>query len=160
MGESPHGLIAPDEAMRIATGGMLPAGADSVVMLEHADPLDDTSIEVFALWPGQNIIAAGEDFENGALIAGAGRRLRPQDAGVFGLRPDPGTGSRGGHHLHGDEMFRPMPPRPAQIRDMNSYTLAGLAAQTGALPKALESSAMNSLRFTPPAAAPCNATWC
>jgi len=142
MGESPHVRIAPDEAMRIATGGMLPAGADSVVMLEHADPLDDTSIEVFrSLAPGQNIIAAGEDFENGAPIAGAGRRLRPQDAGVlaaFGRtrvkafrQPVVGIISTGDEIVPADAV-----PGPAQIRDMNSYTLAGLAAQTGARPAA------------------------
>jgi molybdopterin molybdotransferase len=142
MGESPHALMAPDEAMRIATGGMLPAGADAVVMLEHADPLDDSSIEAFrSLAPGQNIIAAGEDFENGAPIAGAGRRLRPQDAGLlaaFGRtrvrvyrQPVVGIISTGDEIVPADAV-----PGPAQIRDMNSYTLAGLAEQTGAVPVA------------------------
>jgi len=142
MGESPHVSIAPEEAMRIATGGMLPAGADSVVMLEHADPLDDTSLEVFrSLAPGHNIIAAGEDFENGAPITAAGRRLRPQDAGVlaaFGRtrvkafrQPVVGIISTGDEIVPADAV-----PGPAQIRDMNSYTLAGLAAQAGAVPAA------------------------
>jgi molybdopterin molybdotransferase len=142
MGEAPQVSIAPEQAVRIATGGMLPEGADGVVMLEHADPLDDTTIEVFrSLAPGQNIIAAGEDFENGAPIAGAGRRLRPQDAGVlaaFGRtrlkvfrQPVVGIISTGDEIVPADAV-----PGPAQIRDMNSYTLAGLAAQTGALPVA------------------------
>ena len=63
---------------------MLPAGADSVVMLEHAETLDDSAIEVFrSVAPGQNLIAAGEDFEKGARIAARGQRLRSQDAGVL-----------------------------------------------------------------------------
>ncbi|MGE5256115.1 MAG: gephyrin-like molybdotransferase Glp [Hyphomicrobiales bacterium] len=142
MGECPCASIAPEEAMRIATGGMLPSGADSVVMLEHADLLDETSIEVFrSLAPGQNMIAAGEDFENGARIASPGRRLRPQDAGVlaaFGRtrvkafrQPVVGIISTGDEIVPADAV-----PGLAQIRDMNSYTLAGLAAQAGALPTA------------------------
>lgn len=140
MGEAPQVAISPDEAVRITTGGMLPQGADSVVMLEHADALDENSIEVFrSLAPGQNIIAVGEDFEHGSRIADAGRRLRSQDAGVlaaFGRtrlrafrQPKVGIISTGDEIVPADAV-----PGPAQIRDMNSYTLAGLVAHAGAVP--------------------------
>jgi molybdopterin molybdotransferase len=141
MGETARMRVASGEAVRIATGGMLPAGADSVVMLEHAETLDDSAIEVFrSVAPGQNLIAAGEDFEKGARIAARGQRLRPQDAGVlaaFGRtqvrvfrRPVVGIISTG------DEIV-PIGtvPGPAQVRDVNSYTLAGLVAETGAVPQ-------------------------
>jgi len=142
MGEVPQVAVAAGEAARIATGGMLPPGADGVVMLEHAESLDDVSIEVVrSVAPGQNLIAAGEDFENGARVAAVGRRLRPQDAGVlaaFGRtrvkafrQPVVGIISTGDEIVPAEAT-----PGPAQIRDVNRYTLAGLVAQTGALPVA------------------------
>lgn len=140
MGEIGQMTVAPGEAVRIATGGMLPAGADSVVMIEHAEALDGTAIEVVrTVAPGQNLIAAGEDFEEGARIAARGQRLRPQDTGVlaaFGRtqvlvfrQPVVGILSTGDEVVSIDSV-----PAPAQIRDVNSYTLADLVAETGATP--------------------------
>jgi molybdopterin molybdotransferase len=142
MGEAPQMAVAAGETVRIATGGMLPSGADGVVMLEYAESLDDSGIEVVrSVAPGQNLIAAGEDFESGALIAAAGRRLRPQDAGVlaaFGRtrvkafrQPVVGIISTGDEIVPAEAT-----PGPAQIRDVNRYTLAGLVAQAGAVPVA------------------------
>ncbi len=141
MGESARMSVSSGEAVRIATGGMLPAGADSVVMIEHAEGMDDTAIEVFrSAAPGQNIIAAGEDFEQGARIAACGQRLRPQDTGMlaaFGRtqvlvfrRPLVGIISTGDELVPVDTV-----PALSQIRDVNSYTLAGLVAETGADPE-------------------------
>jgi molybdopterin molybdotransferase len=140
MGEAPQLALTGGQAARIATGGMLPPGADSVVMLEHADPLDETNIEVFrSVAPGQNLIAAAEDFEKGARIAARGARMRPQDTGVlaaFGRtkvnvfrRPVVGIISTGDEIVPVDTV-----PGPAQVRDVNSYTLAALVAEAGALP--------------------------
>ena len=62
MGESSDLTVGPGEAVRISTGGMLPAGADSVVMVEHTDAIDDTTVEVYrSVAPGQNMVAVGED---------------------------------------------------------------------------------------------------
>jgi molybdopterin molybdotransferase len=141
MGETARMRVALGEAVRIATGGMLPAGADSVVMLEHAETLDESAIEVFrSVAPGQNLIAVGEDFEKGARIAARGRRLRPQDTGVlaaFGRtrvpvfrRPVVGIISTGDEIVPAGTV-----PGPAQVRDVNGYTLAGLVAETGAVPQ-------------------------
>jgi molybdopterin molybdotransferase len=138
MGEAARMEVSTGEAVRIPTGGMLPTGADSVVMIEHAEAVDDTAIEVFrSVAPGQNLIAAGEDFEQGALIAARGRRLRPQDTGVlaaFGRiripvfrRPVVGIISTGDELVPIDAA-----PAPAQVRDVNSFTLAALAAEIGA----------------------------
>ena len=143
MGETSQCSLSAGEGVRIATGGMLPVGADSVVMLEHADPLDDTTIEVYrSTAPGQNLIAASEDFEKGARIAAGGKRLRPQDIGVlaaFGRmrvkvfrQPVVGIISTGDEIVPANAV-----PGPAQIRDVNSYTLSGLVAETGAVPQAL-----------------------
>jgi molybdopterin molybdotransferase len=141
MGEAARMTVSSGEAVRIATGGMLPSGADGVVMIEHAEALDETGIEVFrSVAPGQNLITVGEDFEAGARIAARGRRLRPQDIGVlaaFGRtriqafrRPVVGIISTGDELVPIDAV-----PAPAQVRDVNSYTLAGLVAETGAISK-------------------------
>lgn len=143
MGEDARVAVAPAQAARIATGGALPRGADSVVMLEHADALDERTIEVFrSVAPGQHVIAADEDYPAGAVVAAAGRRLRPQDTGVLAAigttwvdvhrRPKVAIISTGDEIVPVDAV-----PDPGQIRDVNSFTLAGLVADAGATPIAL-----------------------
>jgi molybdopterin molybdotransferase len=142
MGQPVHREVAAGQAVRIATGGMLPPGADAVVMIEHVDPVDAGAIEVFrTVAPGQNLIAAGEDFGRGQPILPAGRTLRPQDAGVLAAvgvtgvsvfrRPVVGIISTGDEIVPADAV-----PGPAQVRDINSCTLAGLATGSGAVPLA------------------------
>ncbi|MEJ2040884.1 MAG: molybdopterin molybdenumtransferase MoeA, partial [Desulfosarcinaceae bacterium] len=62
MGETPRFKVGPGQAARIATGGMLPAGTDSVVMIEHTEAIDEQTIEVYhSVAPGQNRVARDED---------------------------------------------------------------------------------------------------
>lgn len=143
MGAAAEVAIGPAQAARIATGGALPPGADSVVMLEHADIVDERTIEVLrSVAPGQHVIAADEDYPAGSVVAAAGRRLRPQDTGVLAAI---GTTRVDVHHRPkvaiistGDEVV-PINavPGPGQVRDVNSFTLAGLVADAGATPVAL-----------------------
>lgn len=143
MGEVPTRSVGPGEAMRIATGGMLPPGSDAVVMVEHTAALDETTIEVYgSVAPGQHAIARGEDVAAGDTVMPAGRRLRPQDAGMLAAlgitrvsvyrRPRVGILSTGDEIVSAAET-----PAPGQIRDMNSHTLAGLVDQAGGIPLAL-----------------------
>jgi molybdopterin molybdotransferase len=75
MGARPDFSIEPGEAARIATGGMLPEGADSVIMVEHTDALDDTTIEAYrSVAPGQHVIEKGEDIR--AYRTGIDERAR------------------------------------------------------------------------------------
>jgi len=140
MGETPDFSIRPGEAARISTGGMLPEGADSVIMIEHTAKLDETMIEAYkSVAPGQHVVEAGEDFAKGEKVLAAGRKIRPQEIGLiaaFGRekvrvfrRPVIGIISTG------DEVI-PIhdTPQPGQIRDINSYTLAGLVQETGGIP--------------------------
>ncbi len=84
MGESPKLTIGPGEAAQIATGGMLPQGADSVVMIEHTEAIDDTTIEVYrSVAPGQNMIAIGEDIKKQARVIKQGQTIRPQETGLL-----------------------------------------------------------------------------
>jgi molybdopterin molybdotransferase len=84
MGGRPDFSIGPGEAARIATGGMLPEGADSVIMVEHTDALDDTTIEAYrSVAPGQHVIEKGEDIRHTQSALKAGTRIRPQEAGLL-----------------------------------------------------------------------------
>ena len=138
MGESPQLTVEPGEAARIATGGMLPKGADSVVMIEHTEAIDEATIEVYrSIAPGQNMIAIGEDIKKKACVLKQGQMIRPQEAGLLAA-----LGRRAvavfkkpiiGIISTGDEII-PInsTPRLGQIRDINTYTLAGLIHETGA----------------------------
>lgn len=140
MGESPRFSIGPGEAARISTGGMLPSGTDSVIMIEHTGPIDDVTIEVYrSVAPGQHQIEKGEDFKKGETILSAGQRLRPQETGLlaaFGIKqvrvfqqPVIGIISTGDEVIPIDES-----PKAGQIRDINSYTLSSLVKEAGGVP--------------------------
>ncbi len=137
MGQDPDFAVGPGEAARIATGGMLPAGADSVIMIEHTEAVDDALIEAYrSVAPGQNMVEVGEDVARGQEILSPGRLIRPQEAGLlaaFGRgrvsvfrRPVVAIVSTGDEVVPVDQV-----PGPGRIRDINTYTLAGLVASAG-----------------------------
>ncbi len=137
MGENPQGEVERGYCYRIATGGLLPPGSDSVVMLEHTIAVDEDMIElVKSVGPGTNLISAGEDIRKNSIALAAGHLLRPQDLGLLaGL----GIGEidvyqqvRVGILSTGDEIvpWEQTPPA-GMIRDINSITLAGLAVRAG-----------------------------
>jgi len=140
MGQSPGVTVRRGEAAKISTGGMLPEGADSVVMVEHTEAIDETALEVYrSVAPGQNVIEKGEDFKKDETILHEGRRLRSQETGVlaaFGRdtvrvykKPAIGIISTGDEIVPVDET-----PGPAQIRDINTYSLSSLIAGIGGIP--------------------------
>lgn len=140
MGQVPTFEIAPGQAARIATGGMLPAGADSVVMLEHTDLLDDETLEVYrSVAPGQHVILPDEDVAIGDLLIARGQVLRPPEIGLlaaFGhAAPTVFCRPRIGIISSGDEVV-PIHAQPAlgQIRDINSHTLAAQVQEAGGQP--------------------------
>ncbi len=140
MGESPGLSIGPGETCRISTGGMLPGGSDSVVMIEHTEIIDKTTIEVYkSVAPGQHVVLAGEDIKNGEVILSSGMMLRSQETGLlaaFGKenvnvfkKPVVGIISTGDEVVPVDQK-----PGPGQIRDVNSYTLSGFVKTAGCVP--------------------------
>jgi molybdopterin molybdotransferase len=140
MGTMPDRGIAKGEAMKIATGGALPAGADAVVMFEQTQTVDAASIDVVKpVAPLENVIQRGDDIKKGVIILGRGHRLRPQDmaalagvgitrVGVF-ERPKVAIISTGNEIVPADRV-----PAPGQIRDTNSYNLEGLISLAGGVP--------------------------
>jgi molybdopterin molybdotransferase len=140
MGELPDFVIGIGEACRISTGGMLPDGADSVVMVEHTETMDASTIEVYrSAAPGQHVIEAGEDFAKGEILLPRGIRLRAQDIGLlaaFGQselavyrKPVIAIVSTGDEVVPIDQT-----PTPGKIRDINTYSLSGMVTACGAIP--------------------------
>lgn len=140
MGRAPHQAVAPTQAAVVYTGGMLPEGADAVVMVERTQKLDDTTVEVLrSVAPGENVIGVGEDVREGAPLFEKGHLLRPQDLGglmalgitdlMVAARPAVAILSTG------DEVIPPeRTPGPGQVRDVNSYAIAALVSRAGGLP--------------------------
>jgi molybdopterin molybdotransferase len=84
MGQGTDLTLGAAETVRVATGGMLPAGADAVVMVEYTDAVDAETMEVSRpAAPGENIVRRGDDVRRDAPILARGRRLRPADLGAL-----------------------------------------------------------------------------
>lgn len=156
MGQAAALSLQAGECAVVHTGGMIPAGADAVVMLEQteivqAGGLHDASpptgfpyeIEVLrAVAVGQNVIQPGEDIRRDEAVLSAGRRLRPQDLGgllALGItRVAVAVAPRVAILSQGDEVVPPdVSPGPGQVRDINSYTLAALTRRAGGIPQLL-----------------------
>jgi molybdopterin molybdotransferase len=139
MGGAPGFALQRGQAALIHTGGMLPDGADAVVMLEHTQPARSNEIEVLrAVAVGENVLKTGEDVRPGEIVVPAGRILRPAEIGgllALGIteiqaacKPVIGVLSSG------DEVVPPdQPVQPGQVRDVNSFTLAALIESAGGL---------------------------
>jgi molybdopterin molybdotransferase len=122
MGEASNLAVGPGEAVRISTG----------------EAIDDTTIEVYrSVAPGQNVIAVGEDINEGDIALSSGSRIRPQEAGMLAAlgrqvvtvfkKPIIGIISTGDEIVPVNET-----PGPGRIRDINTYTLLGLVQQMDA----------------------------
>lgn len=143
MGQTPDFKVGPGQCAAIYTGGMLPPGADAVLMVEYTRLADETTVEVAkSVAPGSHVLEADDDAAQGQVLLEAGRRLRPQDLGLMAAlgqdqievvrRPKVGIISTG------DEVVEiTSQPRPGQVRDVNTYTLASLVAEAGGEPKVL-----------------------
>jgi molybdopterin molybdotransferase len=140
MGRAPAFEIGPAQAALVHTGGMLPSGADAVVMVEVTQTSREGEIEVLKpVAPGENVLRVGDDIAAGAEMLPAGHRLRPQDLGglsALGLtqitvarRP------RVALLATGDEVVPPEADAgPGQVRDVNSYSVAGQIIRAGGVP--------------------------
>jgi len=140
MGDIPDFELAPGEAARISTGGMLPAGADAVVMVEHTEAVDEQSIEIYkSVAPLQHVMDENEDFATGQTVIEKGRLMRPQEiglaAGLGHTRIRAYQVPRVGIISTGDEVI-PVEkiPEPGMVRDINSYSLSALVTQAGGEP--------------------------
>ena len=137
----PSSIIQDDElpqghAVRIATGAVLPPGADTVVMQEYCDVEGETVTLRETPDRGANIRHEGADIAKGAVALPAGHRLRPQDIallGAFGhadvqvLRPLRVAIASTGHELLPQGSL----PMHGQIIDTNGLMLAQMLGEQG-----------------------------
>jgi molybdopterin molybdotransferase len=150
MGGAAEFSLRPGQTAVIHTGGMLPDGADAVVMLEHTQIVHhgahgehrenftvNPEIEILrAVAEGENVIRVGEDVAQGQVILPKGSPLRPAEIG--GLMALGITSLRVAKKVNvgiissGDEVVEPsIRPGPGQVRDVNSYTLSALVEASG-----------------------------
>ena len=135
----PSSEIKPGTAMSIATGGMLPRGADAVVMVEHAD-LDGAKLLIRrAVAPGFGIAFAGTDIAAGETVVPRGQLLTSRETGVLAAigaaqipvwrRPRVAIVSTGDEIIAPDE-----PMRPGMIYDSNAQIIADAVRELGGEP--------------------------
>jgi molybdopterin molybdotransferase len=145
VGEIPMGQVSDiqvkeEEAVKVATGGMVPKGADAVEMVEYTEWVDSHTLHVFkTVSPLENVIQVGEDVKAGEIVLRKGHWVRAQDLGLMAgigktdvqvyLRPRVGIISSG------DEIVPiETTPQPGEVRDMNRYTIASMVKETGGIP--------------------------
>ncbi|MBA4066694.1 MAG: hypothetical protein C0501_23910 [Isosphaera sp.] len=131
------GVIGAGEAVRIATGAPIPAGADAVLVAEAAGVGPDGRVRAReAVAAGRHVVRVGEDVAKGREVLAAGRRLRPQDVGQLAAV---GVGTvravrrpRVAVLVTGNELLPPgSAPDGYRIVDSNSPMLAALVARDG-----------------------------
>jgi molybdopterin molybdotransferase len=141
MGAAPADAVTPGRAIAIPTGGVIPPGADAVVMIEYTAEVMPGTIEVVRpVAPGAGVVRADEDARAGDEIIGRGRPLRPQDLGMLAAA---GLTSVPVHKKPvvtifstGDEVVPADTPqlKPGQVRDATATALAALVADAGGEP--------------------------
>src|SRR6516162_4567035 len=142
-GHAPALEVAPGSATTIATGGVIPRGADAVVMIEHTDLVDDGGVPAIdvrrAVAPGQFVSYAGSDIARGEVVLRRKTRLSSREIGMLaacGLaaievvrKPTVAVLSTG------DELAAPggaLPP--GRVYDSNGAIIAAAVVEAGGEP--------------------------
>ena len=137
MGEGADFDLNPEECVAVPTGGALPRGADSVVMVEYSEDYGDGTIGISkSAAPGQNMIFRGDDVFPGKVILQKGRVLSSQDIGALAAigRVEVPVAKKltVGVISTGDELVPPeVTPGPGQVRDVNSPMLEAMLGAFG-----------------------------
>jgi molybdopterin molybdotransferase len=140
MGRPDPGLsVAGGACAYIPTGGLLPKGADAVVMVEHTARTGTTVLVKRPASPGENVLMHDEDYARGAVIFPAGHRLSSRDAGILAAcgrtavvvakKPRVGIISTGNELVPADQT-----PGPGCVRDANAPMLAAYLDGYGCIP--------------------------
>lgn len=132
--------IGPGTCMYVPTGGVLPDGADAVVMIENTEIAGDLVLVKKPVADGENVLLFNEDFRKDETVLPAGRRLSPQDVGVLAAagcarvpvakQPVVGIISTGNELVPVTEL-----PAQGQVRDANAPMLGAFLQGYGCIPK-------------------------
>jgi len=141
-GVAPTQAITPGTAAVIATGGMVPRGADAVVMVEQTELMDGPPLAIElrrAATPGQYIATTGSDIARGEVVLRRGRLLTSREIGMLaavGLADVPvWRRPRVAVFSTGDEIVAPGSPiHPGQVFDSNAAILAAAIEEAGGEP--------------------------
>ena len=138
MGAAPDFVLQRGQCAKISTGGMLPEGANAVVMVEHTDEAQGLCLVYKSVFPGENVTRRGDDILCGDAAVPKGTRLLPQHIGVLAAlgqydvsvcrKPVIAVISSG------DEIVRSAPAR-GQVRDVNSDLLCARLSEQGCEPR-------------------------
>jgi molybdopterin molybdotransferase len=140
MGSMPEFKLRRAQCALIHTGGMVPEGADAVVMVEYTQSSRVGEVEILrAVAVGENVIHIGEDVQTGQEVIPSGTRLRPAEIGglmALGItHVDVARRPWVGILSSGDEVIPPeQRPSIGQVRDVNAYTLTSLVIESGGKP--------------------------
>ncbi len=139
IGRRPEATVGGGEAVRIATGAPIPAGADAVVPIEDCEVVGDRVRVLRAVPEGKHIRPAGEDVRAGEVLLRAGRRLGAPELGLLATagfsHPPVHPRPRVVVLSTGDELVPPTQrPEFGQVRDSNAYLLYGALREVGAVP--------------------------
>lgn len=137
MGEITDKRIVSGDAIYVPTGGMVPNGADGVIMIENIEKLDeDTLLLNKPISNGQSIIYKGDDIKKNSLILEKGRKISPEIMGLLGAlgkkditvyrKPKFYIISTGDEIIGIDEELK-----LGKIRDINSFALFGAIKELG-----------------------------
>lgn len=137
MGEEATLSIDSGQTAYVPTGGMIPHGADAMVMVEYIDRLGDNMISVNKpAAPNENIMNIGDDFRKGDQFFSKGHRISAKDVGLLAAC---GKGRVAVYRKPllsvistGDELVEPgAKPDICQVRDINAYAIAAYAKALG-----------------------------
>ena len=137
MGEKAEAEVKDGQCIKISTGGMLPEGADSVVMVENTDnSFGDICLVYKSVSPFENVNRKGDDIKENALIFTKGRKITSKEIGVLAAlgisqvtvfrKPKAGIISTGDEIVSVDT-----PLTFGKIRDINSHVLSALMKENG-----------------------------
>jgi molybdopterin molybdotransferase len=134
--------VGPGEAVRLFTGSVVPAGADSILLQEDATRDSDVVQVGEAVIAGRHIRRAGQDFAAGDVVIPPGRRITARDVGLAAAANYPWLAvhrrPRVAVLATGDEIAMPGEPiPPGGIVSSNSHALAALIRSVGGAPTIL-----------------------
>jgi putative molybdopterin biosynthesis protein len=131
--------VGQGEAVMIATGGMLPRGADAIVMVENTDAVGDTLRVFKPVTPGRGLTYAGTDIAKGETVCRSGDLLTSRETGVLAAIGEHTVSVRRlprvGIISTGDEIISPTTPITAGfVYDSNAHVLSDAVRELGGEP--------------------------